>query len=221
MNDYTRFSISILAALLMLTLGLSDAFVPEAQARPDKGRKANKHNKLKNSKPSHSKTNKAAKGHKADKHPARGHEARPQKPSKHKEGADKERGDKATVCHVPPGNPTRGRAINVGAPALRAHMGHGDCQSNAPPGARCSCGDEPPHEDVPEEGEEIEGDEAKELFQERRKHLNRMARLARFETIAGKGGDEAFRTRVVKLRRTEQVRHKKALAQIEGLKPSR
>jgi hypothetical protein len=33
---------------------------------------------------------------------------------------------KVEVCHVPPGNPERAHTIVVGAPALEAHLAHGD-----------------------------------------------------------------------------------------------
>jgi hypothetical protein len=31
-----------------------------------------------------------------------------------------------TLCHIPPGNPSNAHTISVGAPALRAHLRHGD-----------------------------------------------------------------------------------------------
>ncbi|CAM3132531.1 hypothetical protein G4177_11925 [Corallococcus sp. ZKHCc1 1396] len=33
---------------------------------------------------------------------------------------------KVTVCHIPPGNPANAHTITVGAPALSAHLRHGD-----------------------------------------------------------------------------------------------
>lgn len=33
-----------------------------------------------------------------------------------------------TLCHIPPGNPAAAHTITVGAPALDAHLGHGDFQ---------------------------------------------------------------------------------------------
>src|SRR4051812_38263380 len=33
---------------------------------------------------------------------------------------------KVTICHVPPGNPANAHSITVGAPAVRAHLAHGD-----------------------------------------------------------------------------------------------
>ena len=41
------------------------------------------------------------------------------------QGAGKE---KVTVCHVPPGNPSRAHTITIGAPALGSHLGHGDTE---------------------------------------------------------------------------------------------
>jgi hypothetical protein len=31
-----------------------------------------------------------------------------------------------TICHVPPGNPANAHSITVGAPAVPAHLAHGD-----------------------------------------------------------------------------------------------
>lgn len=36
------------------------------------------------------------------------------------------RGDDEEICHVPPGNPAAKHTIHVGAPAVPAHLGHGD-----------------------------------------------------------------------------------------------
>jgi hypothetical protein len=33
---------------------------------------------------------------------------------------------KVTICHIPPGNPANAHTIDVGAPAVRAHLAHGD-----------------------------------------------------------------------------------------------
>lgn len=33
---------------------------------------------------------------------------------------------KVTLCHVPPGNPANAHTITVGAPAVKAHLAHGD-----------------------------------------------------------------------------------------------
>ncbi|NWF36584.1 hypothetical protein [Mariprofundus sp. KV] len=34
--------------------------------------------------------------------------------------------DKAVICHIPPGNPDNMHTIEVGEPAVDAHMAHGD-----------------------------------------------------------------------------------------------
>jgi hypothetical protein len=34
--------------------------------------------------------------------------------------------DKVTICHIPPGNPANAHTITVGAPAVPAHLAHGD-----------------------------------------------------------------------------------------------
>jgi hypothetical protein len=33
---------------------------------------------------------------------------------------------RATICHIPPGNPAKARTITVGRPAVPAHLAHGD-----------------------------------------------------------------------------------------------
>lgn len=33
---------------------------------------------------------------------------------------------KVTICHIPPGNPANAHTITVGAPAVKAHVKHGD-----------------------------------------------------------------------------------------------
>jgi hypothetical protein len=33
---------------------------------------------------------------------------------------------KVTICHIPPGNPANAHTITVGAPAVKAHLAHGD-----------------------------------------------------------------------------------------------
>lgn len=35
-------------------------------------------------------------------------------------------GPKATICHIPPGNPANAHTITVGLPAVKAHLKHGD-----------------------------------------------------------------------------------------------
>jgi hypothetical protein len=34
--------------------------------------------------------------------------------------------EKVTICHIPPGNPDNAHTIVVGAPAVPAHLAHGD-----------------------------------------------------------------------------------------------
>lgn len=34
--------------------------------------------------------------------------------------------EKVTICHYPPGNPENMHTLSVGAPAVKAHMDHGD-----------------------------------------------------------------------------------------------
>jgi hypothetical protein len=33
---------------------------------------------------------------------------------------------KVTICHLPPGNPENAHTLSVGAPAVKAHLAHGD-----------------------------------------------------------------------------------------------
>ncbi|HMO16454.1 MAG TPA: Ig-like domain-containing protein [Oligoflexia bacterium] len=40
--------------------------------------------------------------------------------------------NKVTICHIPPGNPSNMRTIRVGAPALEAHLAHGDILGECP-----------------------------------------------------------------------------------------
>ena len=37
-----------------------------------------------------------------------------------------QRVERAVICHVPPGNPSNAHTIEVGAPAVPAHLAHGD-----------------------------------------------------------------------------------------------
>jgi len=45
--------------------------------------------------------------------------------------------DKATICHVPPGNSANMQELNVGVKALDAHLAHGDhlgnCENESEP----------------------------------------------------------------------------------------
>lgn len=42
--------------------------------------------------------------------------------------------DKVTICHIPPGNPANAHTIRVGAPAVPAHLAHGDHLGACGPG---------------------------------------------------------------------------------------
>lgn len=45
---------------------------------------------------------------------------------------------KVTICHFPPGNPANAHTISVGAPAVPAHLAHGDHLGPCGPGeGRC------------------------------------------------------------------------------------
>jgi len=43
-------------------------------------------------------------------------------------------GHKVTICHIPPGNPGNAHTISVGAPAVPAHLAHGDHLGPCGPG---------------------------------------------------------------------------------------
>jgi hypothetical protein len=45
---------------------------------------------------------------------------------------DSSNADKVTLCHVPPGNPDNAHTITVGAPAVPAHLAHGDTLGPCP-----------------------------------------------------------------------------------------
>jgi hypothetical protein len=40
--------------------------------------------------------------------------------------------EKVTVCHRPPGNPSKAHTITIGAPAVPAHLAHGDSLGGCP-----------------------------------------------------------------------------------------
>ena len=44
--------------------------------------------------------------------------------------SDIETSGKATICHIPPGNPTNAHTITVGRPAVAAHLAHGDVEGS-------------------------------------------------------------------------------------------
>jgi hypothetical protein len=51
---------------------------------------------------------------------------------------DPDAGHKVTICHFPPGNPANAHTIRVGAPAVPAHLAHGDHLGPCGPGeGRC------------------------------------------------------------------------------------
>lgn len=41
--------------------------------------------------------------------------------------------EKITICHIPPGNPSKPRTLTVGASAWPGHQGHGDTEGACPP----------------------------------------------------------------------------------------
>lgn len=45
---------------------------------------------------------------------------------------DEQAQEKVTICHVPPGNPDNAHTIRVGAPAVDAHLAHGDTLGACP-----------------------------------------------------------------------------------------
>ncbi|AGC42050.1 lipoprotein [Myxococcus stipitatus DSM 14675] len=65
--------------------------------------------------------------------------------------------DKVTVCHIPPGNPANAHTITVGAPAVKAHLKHGDtlgaCGSEQDGGSAPDAGTEPDGGGEPDAGE--------------------------------------------------------------------
>jgi len=48
--------------------------------------------------------------------------------------------DKVCLCHIPPGNPSNAHQICVGAPAVNAHLGHGDVLGECPTTNPTTCG---------------------------------------------------------------------------------
>jgi hypothetical protein len=60
---------------------------------------------------------------------------------------------KVDVCHIPPGNPANMHVITVGAPAVEAHLAHGDnlgaCPEVPPTDTVPPNDNKPPKDDVP------------------------------------------------------------------------
>ncbi len=50
--------------------------------------------------------------------------------SSESDSTDSETLGKVTICHIPPGNPGNAHTITVGAPAMRAHLAHGDVEGS-------------------------------------------------------------------------------------------
>ena len=48
------------------------------------------------------------------------------------QGNDGDTNGKVTLCHIPPGNPDAAHTITVGAPAVDAHLAHGDTLGPCP-----------------------------------------------------------------------------------------
>ena len=66
--------------------------------------------------------------------------------SDEKDGSNGAGETKVAVCHIPPGNPANAHTIVVGAPAVPAHLAHGDYLGeclDAAPTVPPSCGDTP------------------------------------------------------------------------------
>lgn len=65
--------------------------------------------------------------------------------------------DKATICHIPPGNPDNAHTIVVGAAALAAHLGHGDFEGE------CDGDEGATDDDLDDDGEADDADDVKVL----------------------------------------------------------
>lgn len=65
--------------------------------------------------------------------------------------------DHVTICHVPPGNPDNAHTIVVGAPAVDAHLAHGDFEGE------CDGEDGATDNDLDDDGEEDDADDVKVL----------------------------------------------------------
>lgn len=65
----------------------------------------------------------------------------------------RDRDPKVTICHVPPGNPANAHEITIGAPAVAAHLRHGDILGECPSCVECL---EKDKEDAPPVEEKVE-----------------------------------------------------------------
>lgn len=65
--------------------------------------------------------------------------------------------DNVTICHVPPGNPDNAHTIVVGAPAVQAHLNHGDFEGE------CDGDEGTSDDDLDDDGEDDDGDGEKVL----------------------------------------------------------
>lgn len=65
--------------------------------------------------------------------------------------------DQVTICHIPPGNPDNAHTIVVGAPAVDAHLAHGDFEGE------CDGDDGASDDDLDNDGEADDADDVKVL----------------------------------------------------------
>ena len=65
--------------------------------------------------------------------------------------------EKVTICHIPPGNPDNAHTITIGAPAVEAHLNHGDTLGE--------CKEEKHDDDYNEEKQQRESDRESEKQQ--------------------------------------------------------
>ena len=72
------------------------------------------------------------------------------------EDLDEQADPKKTICHIPPGNPNNAHTITVGAPAVPAHLAHGDTSGPCPQASSAARGKKdkkgsPTHESTTEQ----------------------------------------------------------------------
>ncbi|HKY60640.1 MAG TPA: hypothetical protein VJP59_06465 [Gemmatimonadota bacterium] len=65
--------------------------------------------------------------------------------------------DQVTICHIPPGNPDNAHTIVVGAPAVPAHLAHGDFEGE------CDGDEGATDDDLDDDGEPDDADDVKVL----------------------------------------------------------